>query len=165
MAPSNSGSFILSDTVVSRTDLMRAISELQQLSDHLMQASIREDSSDFTGISPVTTQLLSDNGIDPRDESQRQNLLDVLDSLKTSAPIIHISFATEPSVSMLQKLLGWFRTEVHPHLLLKVGLQPDIAAGCIVRTTSRYFDFSLRKNLSQNKKLLVDLLEKSDAQC
>src|SRR5690606_10854194 len=81
---------------------------------------------------------------------------------KSKAPVIHISFPSEASPAFIAKILEWFRTEVHPHVVLHVGLQPELAAGCVVRTTNRMFDFSLRKRFEQSKKKLLESIEALD---
>ena len=62
-----------------------------------------------------------------------------------------MSFSADPSVTFLTKLMTWLRQEIHPQVLLTVGLQPTIGAGCILRTTNRYFDFSLRQDFANKR--------------
>ena len=60
------------------------------------------------------------------------------------------------------KLLEWFRGNAHPNTLLHVGLQPELAAGCMIRTSNRYFDMSFRKRFKSSKaKLLIALSDPS----
>ena len=55
--------------------------------------------------------------------------------------------------------MTWLRREIHPLVLMTVGLQPNIGAGCIVRTTNKYFDFSLRQDFANKRDLLQAALE------
>ena len=57
-----------------------------------------------------------------------------------------------------QKLITWIRQQIHPYTLLQVGLHPSIGAGCIVRTTNKFFDFSLRHRFSDQRMLLISKL-------
>lgn len=82
----------------------------------------------------------------------------MLTELLTLAPVIHISFASEPSSGFLQKITDWFRVNVNPLTLITVGLQPSVAAGCYLRTTNRYFDLSLRRRLADKRELLINEL-------
>jgi hypothetical protein len=61
----------------------------------------------------------------------------------------------------MAKLVGWFRANVHPHVLVQVGLQPNIAAGCVVRTTNKVFDLSLRNHFAQNQQVLIESMKGS----
>lgn len=82
-----------------------------------------------------------------------------LSQLQKLAPVAHISFANEPSNQFMQKITGWFRDNINPLMLLTVGLQPSVAAGCYLRTTNRYFDLSLRRHLQDRRELLINKLE------
>jgi len=43
-------------------------------------------------------------------------------------------------------------------------LQPTIAAGCIVRTTNKYFDFSLRQDFTDKRELLLKQIAGNETQ-
>jgi F0F1-type ATP synthase delta subunit len=75
-----------------------------------------------------------------------------------------MSFAIEPSSFMTQKIVSWFRKEVHPALMLHTGIQPTIAAGCVMRTSNKYFDFSLRQHLTASQGLLTKAIEEHSAE-
>ena len=68
-----------------------------------------------------------------------------LKELQDQAAVLHISFSADPPGTYIQKIVGWLRQNVDQSILVQVGLQPNIGAGCIVRTTNKSFDFSLRK--------------------
>jgi F0F1-type ATP synthase delta subunit len=70
-----------------------------------------------------------------------------------------MSFSADPSPQFTQKLAAWLRQEIHPFVLLQVGLQPNIGAGCVVRTTNKYFDFSLRERFKSKRPLLMEKLK------
>ena len=71
---------------------------------------------------------------------------------------MHISFAAEPSVKALETILVWLRDNIHPKVLLQVGLQPAVAAGCVLRTPNKVFDMSLRAYLDRQGDYLVQLI-------
>jgi F0F1-type ATP synthase delta subunit len=58
-----------------------------------------------------------------------------------------MSFSAEPSTVFMQKMTDYVRQNIHPQALLQVGLQPNIGAGFMLRTTNKYYDFSLRSVL------------------
>jgi hypothetical protein len=68
-----------------------------------------------------------------------------LKSLSANAPVMHVSFSVDPPGPYVQKIVFWFRHNIRGDILVRVGLQPNIGAGCVVRTTNKSFDFSLKK--------------------
>jgi hypothetical protein len=84
----------------------------------------------------------------------RQRLQQFLVDIKERSPVIHVSFSADPSPLFAEKLVTWLRREIHPLLLLNIGLQPNIGAGCILRTTNKYFDFSLKQDFANKRNLL-----------
>ncbi len=54
--------------------------------------------------------------------------------------------------------MTWLRQNIHPYVMVTVGVQPTIAAGCIVRSTNKYFDFSLRENFAGNRDILLNAI-------
>jgi hypothetical protein len=144
--------------IMTKTDVSRLLRELESLDEFLLQASAAGPKSHMT--LPKTSRSLEDlaagAGLKLTDKPGRQKLKETLENLRSSAPVIHFSFAAEPQPAFLQKILEWLRKEIHPNVLLQVGLMPDIAAGCIVRTTNHYFDFSLRQNLKEKRSVLVE---------
>ena len=72
---------------------------------------------------------------------------------------MHISFSADPSPLFTQKLITWLRAELHPLVLIQIGIQPNMGAGCVVRTTNKYFDFSLRSRFKEKGAVLTQLLQ------
>ncbi|MDB5164287.1 MAG: hypothetical protein JWS12_905 [Candidatus Saccharibacteria bacterium] len=147
--------------LIDTTDINRAKREVEALAEFLDQASIREPGKQpaMPRTSKTLEELARINKLNLLIADQRQQVLSFLEYLQQKAPNIHISFATDPSAAFLGKIVQWFRAEVHPHTLVHVGLQPSIAAGCIVRTPNKYFDLSLRQHFNQNRQSLLDSLE------
>lgn len=147
--------------VISDTDLDRLVRELKNLDDYFLNAAARKG-----GISiqpPRVTRLLNTIATQLQynllEEDKRQSLIDGLKTIRTSAPLMHISFATEPSPKALERILVWLRSNIHPYTLLQVGLQPTIAAGCVLRTPNKVFDMSLKPYLDTQKGYLVELVK------
>jgi F0F1-type ATP synthase delta subunit len=67
-----------------------------------------------------------------------------------------MSFSADPSASFIERLMAWLRQEINPYVLVSVGLQPNIGAGCVVRSTNRQFDFSLRQDFLNKRDLLMN---------
>ncbi len=148
-------------SVVSRVDVGRLLREVETLDDFLKQSAIREPGTPVK--LPRTSRLFDEtinaNQLNVLHEEDRQRLKSFLTEVRSSAPTLHMSFSADPSPMFTQKLITWLRSELHPVVLLQVGLQPNIGAGCVVRTTNKYFDFSLRNRFKEKGQILADLLK------
>ena len=89
----------------------------------------------------------------------REQAVELLQRILKEAPVVHISFATDPSSAFVTKIVSWFRQNIHPLVLVQVGLQPSIAAGCVVRTANHQYDLSLRKHFAAQRPLLITKLQ------
>ena len=149
--------------IISPTDVARLRRELVSLEDYLQQNHIRHP--DLPIRLPRTSSLFEElgtaNKLDWLIKEDRQKAATFLEFMKTQAPVIHISFAADPSAIFMAKLVIWLRHNLHPQLLIRIGLQPTMAAGCIIRTKNRIYDFSLRQHLIKSRDVLVDILRKN----
>lgn len=147
--------------LISQADISRLIREVIALNDFFVGAQAR---SHGTSIQPpkitrILDHLSRENQINLMDANHRNDLLGMLRLLQKQAPNLHISFAAEPSPKALEKILIWLRDNIHPQIVLQIGLQPSIAAGCIVRTPNRVFDMSMRNNLMKQSPYLIKLIK------
>jgi len=144
-------------------ELHRLIRELESLEEYMTQANLRERGKQAQAPLPKTSRLLEglagNNNFNLLLPDDRAKLTQFLLKIKEKAPVIHISFAADPSSAFTAKIVAWFRTNIHPYALIQLGLQPSIAAGCIVRTNSKSFDFSLRNRFHDQRALLLQSLE------
>jgi hypothetical protein len=152
-------------TVMGPGDLGRLKRELDLLDDFLHQAAIRKTGEPMK--LPRTTGVLDDlaatNKCNLLLEDDRKKLVAFLNTIQKSAPVMHISFAVDPSEAFLVRIMKWFRENIHPQALVTVGLQPNIAAGCVLRTPNKQFDFSLKKNFADKRDLLIDKIHEVNA--
>lgn len=150
----------LPDTVIDLIDLGRLQREVEAIEDFIEQAKVREPGKSLT--LPRTTQdldlLVRQSELNMLIDDERQRLIAFLTHVREKAPVIHISFAAEPSDIFLQKVIAWFRANIHAQTMLQIGLQPSIAAGCIIRTPNKYFDFSLRQHFYKHTDVLIKKL-------
>lgn len=153
-------------SVVGPSDVMRLRRKLEQFDDAQQQSALRAKTgaapSDVQA-SPLLRALAADNKRDLAVASDRQALLADLESALSTAPTITMSFATEPSAAFMAKMTGWFRKEIHPALLIRIGLQPNIAAGCTIRASGKLYDFSLREKFSEQRQMLITSLHTTPA--
>jgi hypothetical protein len=147
--------------VATPTDLGRLIRELEVLDQQLLQDGIRgAQSSEMPRTSRLMEQTLRQNKINILDAHDRQLLLSFLETIKAKAPVLHMSFSADPPAPFLEKIMTWLRREIHPLVLISIGLQPNLGAGCIVRSTNKYFDLSLRQDFIRKRDLLKEAIVK-----
>lgn len=160
MAPeAQTNAYVLPVLVVGPVDVGRLHRELEAIHNTLQSATLRgEPQLKLPKTSYLMDQLIELNKLDLVNETDRAKLGKFLTDVKANAPRLHMSFSADPSPQFVQKLMQWLRTEIHPSVLLTVGLQPSIGAGCVVRTTNKYFDLSLSKNFSKKTPLLMEKL-------
>lgn len=151
----------LPPVLASRGDLNRILRELNRVNDYLVGAGYRgEDMAVVSqNLSPPLSELLALNNCNLADEGQRRMLYDSLEAISQQAPTLHISFNTAPSPKSLEQVLLWLRANIHPQVLLSVGLQPSIAAGCILRTPNRVIDMGLKQTLLKKQPLLLEMIK------
>jgi len=138
-------------SIIGRQDLHRLTREVEALDNYIRQSRIRGQKLTMPRMTASLERIVADNAYDVLDDKVRAQLLADVQLLLKDAPSIHISFALEPPAAMVQKIVSWFREQVHPAVMLQVGIQPTIAAGCVLRTPNKYFDFSLRQHLRNNQ--------------
>ncbi len=142
--------FVMPVELTTRVDVSRVERELQALHDFMAQAVIRKPGVNVSlpRLSRPLEQLAAENDLNLLIKEEQLRLLATINQLKQKAPVLHISFGAEPSAAFLQQVVTWFRRDIHPYALLRVGLQPGIGAGCIVRTPNKIFDLSMRERLN-----------------
>jgi len=157
MVPEQQNILALPVGVVGHVDVGRLLREVEQLDSFLEQAAVREPGTaiKLPRTSRLLDEIITSNKINAIDKVQRQRLLAFLQSVRAEAPLLHMSFSADPSPRFTAQLITWLRHEIHPLVLLQIGLQPNIGAGCILRTTNKYFDFSLREHFKKQRHLLM----------
>lgn len=144
-------------------DLGRMIEEIESLDDFLAQAAIRTAGTPVTlpKISKLCEEMVEENGLNMLQAGDRTYIRTFLHKIKDQAPVIHMSFSSEASARFTQKIVEYLRKDIHPVALLSLGLQPNIGAGCVLRTRNKYFDLTLRKNLEAKRADLIEYLGKA----
>lgn len=146
--------------IVSPTDIARLTREIEGIDNFFRDQKIRSggESNAMPRMSKLMDQLAVENKINLLVEADRNKILTILEQLHKSAPILHISFSVDPPGAYVQKVVSWLRRNVHQYALVTVGLQPNIGAGCVVRTTNKMFDFSLREFFAEKRDFFVEKL-------
>jgi hypothetical protein len=146
-------------SVVGPVDLGRLLRELEAIDADLMEQAIKKQELILPKLSKLLDNTASLNKVTLTDETHRATLIQALTACKAHAPLLHMSFSADPSPLFIEKLMAWLRTNIDPVVLLTVGLQPNLGAGCLIRSTNKYFDFSLRENFTKNRDLLMSKLK------
>jgi len=153
--------FKLPVQVTGLVDIGRLLRETEKLHDTFQQLELRK--SKETAKLPKTSKLLDQtvelNDLNLLHGQHREWLIKSLKTLRQEAPVLHISFSADPSPTFSEKLMAWLRQEIHPLVLVTVGLQPDIGAGCIVRSTNHQFDLSLKQDFIHKRDLLLEQIK------
>lgn len=154
----------LPNRIAGSSDLAKTQRELEKVDDFLYQTNIRMPGRPVT--LPKSSKMLDDlaevNGLSLLEAADRKKLLEALEKLSQNSSVMHISFASEPSNSFLEKIVSWSRENIDPFVLVNVGMQPSVIVGCEVRTTNKVFDMSLRSKFEKMHDVLVKKLEEAN---
>lgn len=152
----SSKQLVLPYLVVTRADTGRLLRELMALEAAIKRATTNNARD---GKLLPTSRLLDDlaqqnklNWLLPED---RAAAIEFLKRVRAEAPVLHFSFSVDPSPRFMEKLVAYIRQEIHAQALLRIGLEPTLGVGCILITTNKYFDFSLRHNVEAQRELLI----------
>ncbi len=157
--------FILPILIFGIPEVHRVSRELAALEEYFSQRELRKtiEQAPVPKTSRSLDALAAENGCDLVKKDHRDLLAAFLKGVLASAPRVHISFASDPSASFTGDIVRWFRTQTSPIVLVQIGLQPGIAAGCMLRTESKAFDFSLRHKFEAQRALLLESLKERTA--
>jgi F0F1-type ATP synthase delta subunit len=150
----------LPPSVIGQPEVLRVTRELEALNDFFVGADARKGGTPIQPprLSRILDQLAKQNAYNLLESAHRAQLLSSLEELPKKAPILHISFASEPPPKVMETILIWMRQNIHPQTLLTVGLQPSIAAGFVLRTPNKWFDMSMREYLRKQVPNLAKLI-------
>lgn len=144
-------------SITNKADVGRIEREVVAVNEFLEQAAIRQPGTAVTlpKMTKLMEELVTSNKLNLLVAADRKKLIDFLTQTRDKAPELHMSFSAEPSSAFMQKLTTYVRENIHPQALIQVGLQPTIGAGFMLRTTNKYYDFSLRTALKSKNDILM----------
>ncbi len=149
--------FVLPAQLSGKTDINHLLRELEKLDEVLITP--RDKQATPPKVTSLLNQIAAANGYKLLEQNHRRHLVEQLTKVRDRAPLLHISFATEPSPKVTETLLTWLRSNIHRYALLQIGLEPAIAAGCVLRTPNKIFDMSLGASLQKQTPHLLELLK------
>lgn len=144
-------------SVATRLDVLRAVRELEDFENAMSEAHVR--GHHVPALTPLLKDIAEENKTNLHQKENRHLVFNMLNDLRTTAPVVHISFSVEPEEKFVKKIIQWFRVEIANNVVLQIGVQPNIGVGCVLRTTNKYFDFSLRKHLEDKGEMFRQRLE------
>ena len=146
--------------VVGPGDVRHLKRSLEKLEDMLQQMRLRTNSpvSKMPRASRLLEEFAATNRLNLLLPDDRQRATAFLAHTLTNAPVLHMSFAAEASRAFTTEIILWLRQNLRADILLNIGLEPTIAAGCIVRTPTHQYDFSLREHFAKQAGLLAKQL-------
>ncbi len=138
------------------SQLRKILRELDVVENNISERHIREDDqSKDLNLSFNLKEMVESNELDLTNATDLKKLRDFLEDLQTNAKVMHFSFSQPTSELVLNKLTEWLRKNIDPNVLLTTGLNNSVGAGFLLRTTNKYFDFSIGNVLRSNRELLV----------
>jgi F0F1-type ATP synthase delta subunit len=150
----------LIDGIMTPIELGKIMREVYSIDEFLSAKSHGIQSGlSLPALSPSLQAILNAQKINLLLPDHRARFKQQLDFVRRTAPVVQVSFGAEPSRQALRVLVRWFRENGHPNTLIAIGIQPRIAGGCIVRTSTKTFDFSLQKLLKSNQTVLAILIK------
>lgn len=84
------------------------------------------------------------------------------DQIKTwrQFPVVHLILPARPTGQLKTDLVKWFRDQISPQILVKFGVNSSTIGGMVLRTPTRIRDFSFRRRLLGNQKLIPEILKR-----
>ena len=141
----------LSDLIITPLELGKIQRELFALNEFLGANSHgKRSGSSLPYTSPLLSNMLKSSGLNILKSDERDQFIKQLDYVRRTAPTVQMSFGSEPTKQALRVLVRWFRDNGHPNTLISPAVNPKIAGGCIVRTSTKSFDFSLQQLFSKS---------------
>ena len=153
--------FTLPSSVATKAQLLNLRKNLDDVLETMTQNRVRiheqvqvEPSPSVSG---ALASLLATNKLHPTADVIRQ-LQQWVEALLHHAPVVRLTFSSDPGPKELNRMIEWFRQESGKVVLLHIGIQPTVAAGVIIRTTSHRYDLSLRAELLKRTDQFVDAI-------
>lgn len=136
--------------IATKTDLVNVLRNLEDILDIYVENTVRsQEGVDFSARSDVSSNLaalVQANNLSV-DVRTLQALKSWLVQLKEHAPVVRFTFASDPTPEFLGQISQWLRETSGQFVLMRYGIQPTIAAGCLLTTPVRRYDFSLRSKI------------------
>ena len=99
-------------------------------------------------ITNAILDLAEENNIQLRDsDTTTPFLTEIMNTLK-KAPTVDITLAFHPTYEQLKGILKWWRTEIEPHIILNLQIDPTLVAGAVIGYNGEITNLSLQVGLN-----------------
>lgn len=147
--------------VYSPDQLSEAIMELRSYTasqrDAVVRARAHADNQTAEGQTQVSEALKHVLDSAQTAGESLEQLLKQLEELLAKAPVAHLTLAALPNRAIKRQITLWFRTEIHPTMLLTFAARGDIGGGAVVHIGSHLYDLSFKKQILANKNRLTEI--------
>lgn len=96
---------------------------------------------------------------DTSDADQVDAAITAIKAWLTTAPVVHLTFSTPTQPAFQAKIVEWFHKQIDPSILVDFKVDGQVAAGFLLRTKNRMFDFSANSLLWQNRGHIAELVK------
>ncbi len=153
----------LPTSIVSAGDARRLQRDLAKLEETIQAIRLRTNApvAKLPRLSRALEEFASTNRLNFLMPDDRHHAKVFVDYVLKKAPIMHISFASEATRKFTTELIVWLRSNYDTEMLIEIGLEPNIAAGSVVRTANKMFDFSLIHHLKDQRPMLMEHLRRA----
>ena len=93
------------------------------------------------------------------DIDQVETAIKVIQEWLKTAPIVHLTFSTPPSSVIQSKIIDCLHKEIDASVLADFRVDNQVAAGFLLRTKNRMFDFSANGLLWQHRGQIGELVK------
>jgi F0F1-type ATP synthase delta subunit len=114
---------------------------------------------DNININPLLNSFLESIDLKVDDISSAQKLKESLVDIKKNAKIFTVILSDSPNDDLRRKIAIFFFNSVSQHRLIKFNVSPDIGGGIVLKTPTRYFDFSYYKMLEGSEDDVSSLIK------
>jgi ATP synthase delta (OSCP) subunit len=154
----------LPDAVASTQDLASMSLELHEYSKWYSHAAILKRTgnkhvSDAPALTPAATELLHAwTAKNPLSQSSLDELIEFVKTYSDSASVITITLAAPATRDIKSLLVSWCRTNISPNILVTFKFNATLLGGMVVQRGSRIFDWSLRRDILNEKNKFPEVL-------
>jgi hypothetical protein len=112
-------------------------------------------------LSPAASELIHDWSIKkPLSLQSLDELIAALDAFKDTSPSLTIILAAPPTNGLKKTLVSWCRKNIAPDLLINFQFNSTLLGGMVVRSGSRVFDWSFRRQILADRAKFPEVLRR-----
>jgi hypothetical protein len=158
----------LEESVSSPQDLKAVILEIRDYARWFSHNSVKrrlnlkaKRMSDEPVVSSAAAALLREwNTKTPLSQKSLDQLLATLKDFEDTAPQLTITLAAPPAGGLKKTLVAWCRENIAPNVLVNFQFNSTLLGGMVVRSGSRVFDWSFRRQILEARQNFPEVLRR-----